>query len=51
MEGFQAEDGHDPLPHIAPSVIATKLVYRKTGYLATHLTTELRELQDPAGLE
>ena len=42
---------HDPLPHIVPSALATKLVYRKTVPLATHLATELREHQDPDGLE
>ena len=44
MEGFQAEDRHNPLPHIAQLTTALKLAYRKTVSLSTHSATELREL-------
>ncbi len=44
MEGFQGEDRHDPLPHIALSTTALKSVYRNTASLSTHTATELREL-------
>jgi hypothetical protein len=51
MEGFQAEDRHDPLPHIAPSTVALKSVYGKTALPATHLATDLRELHAMGGPE
>ena len=44
MEGFQAEDRHDPLPHIALLTTAPKSAYRNTTSLSTHTATELREL-------
>ncbi len=46
-----SEDRHNPLPHIALSAIALKSVYEKAASLATHLATELRELQAPGGRE
>ena len=51
MEGFQAEDRHNPLPHIALSTTALKLAYRNTASLPTHTATELRELLIPGGRE
>ena len=51
MEEFQAEDRHNPLPHIGPSATALNWVYGKTAPLSTHLVTELRKLQVPGGLE
>jgi hypothetical protein len=51
MEGFQGEDRHNPLPHIALSTTALKSAYRRTASMATHLATELRELQALGGLE
>jgi hypothetical protein len=30
MEGFQGEDRHNPLPHIALSTTASKSAYRET---------------------
>jgi hypothetical protein len=50
MEGFQGEDRHNPLPHIAPSTTALKSGYRNTASLSTRTATELRELPDPDGL-
>jgi hypothetical protein len=44
MEGFQSEDRHDPLPHIALSTTALKSTYGNTASLSTHTATELREL-------
>jgi hypothetical protein len=36
MEGFQAEDRHNPLPHITPLTTAPKSNYRNTASLSTH---------------
>jgi hypothetical protein len=47
MEGFQAEDRHNPLPHIALLTTALKSAYRNTA----SLSTELRELLISAGRE
>ena len=51
MEGFQAEDRHNPLPHIAQSTTALKSAYRNTTSPSTHTATELRELLIPGGRE
>jgi hypothetical protein len=51
MEGFQAEDRHDPLPHIALSAIALKSAYRNTAYLSIHTASELRKLLIRGGRE
>ncbi len=51
MEGFQGEDRHNPLPHIALSTTALKSAYRNTASLSNHSATELQELQDRSGLE
>ena len=51
MEGFQAEDRHNPLPHIALSTTALKSAYRNTASLSTRTATELRELLIPGGRE
>ena len=51
MEGFQAEDRHNPLPHITPSTTALKSAYRNTASLSTYTVTELRELLIPGGRE
>jgi hypothetical protein len=51
MEGFQAEDRHNPLPHIAPLTTAPKSAYRNTASPSTHTATELRELPIPGGRE
>jgi hypothetical protein len=51
MEGFQAEDRHDPLPHIALSTTAPKSAYRNTAFLSTHTTAELRKLLIMGGRE
>jgi hypothetical protein len=51
MEWFQAEDRHNPLPHIALSTTALKLAYRNTAFLSTRTATELRELLIPGGRE
>jgi hypothetical protein len=51
MEGFQAEDRHNPLPHIALSTTALKSAYRKMASMATYPATELRELQALGGVE
>jgi hypothetical protein len=51
MEGFQAEDRHDPLPHITLLTTAPKSVYRKMTSLVTHPAPELGELQIPGGPE
>jgi hypothetical protein len=49
MEGFQAEDRHNPLPHIAPLTTALKSAYRNTAFLSTGNAAELRELLVPGG--
>jgi len=41
MEGVQAEDRHNPLPHIALSTTAPKSVYEKTASLVTDPAHEL----------
>jgi hypothetical protein len=51
MEGFQAEDRHDPLPHIALLTTALKSAYRNTTSLSACTTTELRKLPIPAARE
>jgi hypothetical protein len=51
MEGFQAEDRHNPLPHIAPLTTALKSAYRNSTSLSTRTTAELRELLITGGLE
>jgi hypothetical protein len=51
MEGFQAEDRHNPLPHIALSITALKSAYRNTTALSTRTATELRKLLIPGGRE
>jgi len=47
----QAEDRHDPLPHIALSTTALKSTYRNTASLSTHTADELREHLIPVGRE
>ena len=42
MEEFQAENRHNPLPHITLSTTALKLAYRNTVFLSTYTATELR---------
>jgi hypothetical protein len=37
MEGFQAGDRHDPLPHIALSTTALKSAYENTVSLSAHI--------------
>jgi hypothetical protein len=44
MEGFQAEDRHNPLPHITRSTITLKSAYGNTASLSTRTATELRKL-------
>jgi hypothetical protein len=51
MEGFRAEDRHNPLPHIALSSTALKSAYRNTASLSTHTATELREFLIQGGRE
>jgi hypothetical protein len=51
MEGFQAEDRHNPLPHIAPLTTALKSAYRNTAFLSIRNTAELRKLLIPGGRE
>ena len=51
MEGFQAEDRHNPLPHIALSTTAPKSAYRNTASLPTRMATELRKLPISGGRE
>ena len=51
MEGFQAWDRHNPLPHIALSTTALKSAYKNTAFLSTHIIPELRKLLIPGGLE
>jgi hypothetical protein len=48
MEGFQAWDGHKPLPHITLLTTALKPAYRNTAPLSTRMAAELRELLIPA---
>ncbi len=45
MEGFHAEDRHDPLPHIALLTTALKSAYRNTASLSVRSATELQELR------
>jgi hypothetical protein len=47
MEGFQAEDRHNPLPHIALLTTALKSAYKNTAFLSTRISAELRELLIP----
>jgi hypothetical protein len=51
MEGFQAEDRHNPLPHIALSTTALKSAYRNTAFLSAHIPAELQQLLITGGLE
>ena len=51
MEGFQAEDRHNPLPHIALSTTALKSAYSNTALPSTYTDAELRELLIPGGRE
>jgi len=51
MEGFQAEDRHDPLPHIAPLTMALKSAYRNTAFLSAYTAAELRKLLIAGGRE
>jgi hypothetical protein len=51
IEGFQAEDRHNPLPHIALSTTALKSAYRNTASLSTRTAAELRKLLIPGGPE
>ena len=47
MEGFLVEDRHDPLPHITLLTTALKSIYKKTTFLSTRTSAELRELLIP----
>jgi hypothetical protein len=47
MEGSQAEDRHNPLPHITVSTTAPKSAYKNTTSLSIHTATELRKLLEP----
>jgi len=49
MEGFQAQDRHDPLPHMSLSATALNWLYGKTTHLSTHLVGELRKRQFQRG--
>jgi hypothetical protein len=51
MEGFQAEDRHNPLPHIALLTTVLKSAYRNTACLSTRTASELRKLLIPGGRE
>ena len=51
MEGFQGEDRHNPLPHIAPLATALKSAYKNTAFLSTRTSAELRKLLIPGGRE
>ena len=51
MEGFQGEDRHKPLPHIALLTTALKSAYRNTASLSNRTATELRELLIPGDRE
>jgi hypothetical protein len=44
MEGFQGEDRHNPLPHIAQLTTALKSAYRNTASMSIYTATELRKL-------
>jgi hypothetical protein len=50
MEGFEAWDRHDPLPHIAPLTVALKSAY-KYGVSVYSYVAELRELLILGGRE
>jgi hypothetical protein len=47
-EGFQAEDRHNPLPHIPLLTTAPKSAYRNTASLSTRTADEQQELLIPA---
>src|SRR6266566_4170467 len=49
MEGFQAEDRHNPSPHIALLTAALKSAYRNTASTSSRTTAELWELLIPGG--
>jgi hypothetical protein len=51
MEGFQGEDRHNPLPHIALLATALKSGYRNMAFLSTRTAVELLELLVPDGRE
>jgi hypothetical protein len=50
MEGFRAEDRHNPLPHIALLTTALKSIY-EYAFLSTRTVAEVRELLDSSGPE
>ncbi len=47
MEGFQAEDRHNPLPHIALLTTALKSAYRNAVFSSTRTVAELLKLLIP----
>jgi hypothetical protein len=51
MEGFRAEDRHNPLPHIALSTTALKSAYENMAAPATCTTAELGALLIHGGRE
>jgi hypothetical protein len=51
MEGFQAWDRHDPLPHIALLTTALKSTYENAAFPTTGTSAEQRELLIPGGQE
>lgn len=51
MEGVQAEDRHDPLPHITLLTTALKSIYENTAVLSIRTTVDLRKLLIPDGRE
>ena len=51
MEGFQAEDRHNPLPHIALLTTVLRSAYKNTAFLSTHDVVELRKLLIPGDRE
>ena len=51
MEESQAEDRHNPLPHIALLTTALKSAYENTAFLPTRTSAELRVLLVPGGRE
>jgi hypothetical protein len=51
MEESQAEDRHNPLPHIALSTAALKSAYGNTAFLSAHIVDELRKLLMASGRE
>ena len=51
MEGFQAEDRHNPLPHIAQSTTALKSAYSNTAFGSTRTAVELWKLLIIGGRE